>query len=81
MVELKVVGVSRVTVVTIRKEVGGKKKAKYDVSAVTIELLKRTISIIHCSRLLPPLVFKTPIFQGKGWQLSGAINNTVDKVR
>ena len=34
-----------------------------------------TNSIIHCSRVLPPLEVKTPIFKGKGWQHSGAINN------
>ena len=32
-------------------------------------------NIIHCSRVLPPDAFKTPIFKGKGWQHSGAINN------
>jgi len=31
--------------------------------------------VIHCSRVLPPLAFKTPISKVKGWQHSGAINN------
>ena len=31
-------------------------------------------NIIHCSRVLPSVAFKTPIVKGKGWQHSGAIN-------
>ena len=35
-----------------------------------------TKDIIYCSGVLPHLALKTPIFKGKGWQHSGAINTT-----
>ncbi len=38
--------------------------------------LSSTTTIIDCSEVLPPVAFKTRSFKGKGWQHSGAMDNT-----
>jgi hypothetical protein len=38
--------------------------------------LSSTTTIIDCSEVLPPVAFKTRSLKGKGWQHSGAMDNT-----